>query len=70
MCDFVQYLTESCSEEAAHIAVRTLIDLGVSGTFTFECVFLNLFGTLGVIQLPKSSILTAVGAHVSLNLIW
>lgn len=33
MCDFVRYLTESCSEEAAHTAVRTLIDLGVSGSF-------------------------------------
>ena len=30
MCAFVPYLTESCSEEAAYTAVRTLIDLGVS----------------------------------------
>lgn len=33
MCDFVQYFTESCSEEAAHTAVRTLIDFGVSDSF-------------------------------------
>lgn len=39
MCDFVQYLTESCSEEAAHTAVRTLIDLGVSDSlYLWVCV--------------------------------
>lgn len=40
MFDFVQYVTESCSEEAAHNAVRTLIDLGVSGSlYVNVCVY-------------------------------
>lgn len=41
MCAFVSYLTESCSEEAAHAAVRTLIDLGVSDSLYIR-VSLNL----------------------------
>lgn len=36
VCSFdicLTYVPESCSEEAAHSALRTLIDLGVSGSF-------------------------------------
>lgn len=39
ICYFVQYLTESCSEEAARTAVRTLIDLGVSDILFVSVLF-------------------------------
>lgn len=37
----LSYLTESCSEEAAHTAVRTLIDLGVSDSL-YVCVCVSV----------------------------
>lgn len=68
MCVFLLYLTESCSEEAAHTAVRTLIDLGVSDSL---CVCVSKSACLpGIIAPLRTQSWRAIQLSKSWLLMW